>query len=234
MKKVAFLALLPVLAVAGCGGDDDDSASRPAAPKPTAVANIDTGAPIVTTGTGDGEGRPGLPDLSKLDDLPSPSGVSGAGACASSGLSPSAANLGRVRSVILCLHNNERKARGLRPLRINARLNRAALGHSRAMVARKFFAHDAPGGGNVVTRARRAGYIPRSGRWTVGENLAFGSGPLGAPGKIMEAWMNSPGHRANVLTRSFKEVGIGVVLGAPRNGLGGGVTYTAVFGAIKR
>ena len=233
MKKVALIAF-SLVALAGCGGDDDGSASRPSAPKPTAVANIDTGSPIVTTGTGDGEGRAGLPDLSKLDELPPPSGVSGAGACASAGLSPSASNLGRVRSVILCLHNTERKARGLRPLRINRRLNRAALSHSQAMVSRKFFAHDAPGGGNVVTRARRAGYIPRSGRWTVGENLAFGSGPLGAPGKIMDAWMNSPGHRANVLTRAFKEVGIGIVLGAPRNGLGGGVTYTAVFGAITR
>lgn len=228
MKPLAILILVPVFALAGCGGDDDgDTTSAP--PKPAAAANIDTGSPVVTTGSGEDDGESALPDVSKLDELPAPSGVSGAGACASAGLSPSRGNVGRVRSVILCLHNAERRSRGLRALRLNRRLSRAASGHSRAMVSRKFFAHEAPGGGNLVSRARRAGYIPRSGRWTVGENLAFGSGPLGTPGKIMDAWMNSPGHRANVLTGAFKEIGIGIVIGSPVGG--GGVTYTAVFGA---
>ena len=228
MKTLAFLAVVPVLVLAGCGADDDaDSASTP--PKPAASASIDTGSPVVTTGSGDEDGESALPDVSKLDELPAPSGVSGAAACASAGLNPTRGNVGRIRSVILCLHNAERRARGLRALRLNRRLSRAASGHSRAMVSRKFFAHDAPGGGDVVSRARRVGYIPRSGRWTVGENLAFGSGPLGTPGKIMDAWMNSPGHRANVLTGAFKEIGIGIVIGSPVGG--GGVTYTAVFGA---
>ena len=225
MKKLVLLVVVPVLGVSACGGDDDQ-ASAPSAPKPAAQASIETGAPVVT----DDSGKDRLPDVSKLDELPAPSGVSGAGVCASAGLNPTGANLGRVRSVILCLHNAERRSRGLRALKLNPRLTRAASGHSRAMVSRKFFSHDAPGGGNVVSRARRAGYIPRTGRWTIGENLAFGSGPLGTPGKIMDAWMNSPGHRANVLTGRFKEIGIGIVLGAPVGG-GGGVTYTAVFGA---
>lgn len=229
MKKVAFLLLVPALAVAGCGGDDDEPGSAP--PKPGATASIDTGTPVVTTGSGDEDGEAAVPDVSKLEDLPAPSGVSGAGACASAGLNPTRANIGRVRSVILCLHNAERRSRGLRALRLNRRLSRAASSHSRAMVSRKFFAHDAPGGGDVVSRARRAGYIPRRGRWTIGENIAFGSGPLGTPGKIMDAWMNSPGHRANVLTGAFKEIGIGIVIGAPIGGGGGGVTYTTVFGA---
>lgn len=216
------------LVLAACGGGDGD-AGAPAAPAPSTSVSVETGAPVVTTGRGTEIGASGLPDASKLDDLPPPSGVAGAGACASAGLTPSAGNLGRVRSVILCLHNAERKARGLRALRLNRRLARAASSHSRAMVSRKFFAHDAPGGGDVVSRARRTGYIPRAGRWTVGENLAFGSGPLGTPGKIMDAWMNSPGHKANVLTRGFREIGIGVVVGSPVGG--SGVTYTTVFGA---
>jgi len=228
MKKAAFLLLVPALAVAGCGGDDDDSASGP--PKQAATASIDTGTPVVTTGSGDSAGEAVLPDVSKLEDLPDPSGVSVAGACAAAGLNPTRGNIGRVRSVILCLHNAERRSRGLRALRLNPRLTRAASGHASAMVSRKFFAHDTPGGGDVVSRARRVGYIPRRGRWTVGENLGFGSGPLGTPGKIMDAWMNSPGHRANVLTRGFEEIGIGIAIGAPVGG-GGGVTYTTVFGA---
>jgi uncharacterized protein YkwD len=191
--------------------------------------SIQTGTPVIATGLGEKPGgSSGLPDVTKLKDLPAPSGISGAGACASAGLNPSRANLARVKSVILCLHNAERKARGLRSLRLNAKLSRAATGHTRAMVSRRFFAHDAPGGGNVATRARRVGYIPRSGRWSVGENLAFGSGGLGTPGKIMQAWMNSPGHKANVLTGSFKDIGIGIVVGSPVGGAG--VTYTTVFG----
>ena len=229
MKKVAFI-VIPVLAFAGCGGGESDSTSAPEAPKPAATANIETGAPVVTNGSGDEDGQAGVPDISKLSDLPAPSGVAGAGACASAGLAPSGGNIGRIKSVILCLHNAERRARGQRALRMNARLSRAATAHTRAMVARKFFAHDAPGGGNVESRVRRTGYIPRSGRWILGENLAYGSGALGTPGKIMGAWMNSPGHKANVLTGGFKEIGIGIVIGAPVGG-GGGVTYTAVFGS---
>ena len=228
MRRLALIAIPLVLAACG-GGDDNDAAAPPAAPTPSASANIETGAPTVTTGRGGDLGRAALPDVSKLDELPPPSGVAGGSACASAGLNPSRSNLGRIRSVILCLHNAERRARGLRRLRLNGRLSRAASSHSQAMVSRKFFAHDAPGGGDVVSRARRAGYIPRSGRWTVGENLAFGSGPLGTPGKIMDAWMKSPGHKANVLTRGFKEIGIGIVVGSPVGG--SGVTYTTVFGA---
>lgn len=229
MRRFAIL-IVPVV-LAACGSDDK-AAKAPAAPKPSTAIALETGVPVQTTGTGGQTRTSGLPDVSKLKDLPAPSGVAAPSACASAGIAPTPANLRQVSSVILCLHNAERKARGLRPLKFNARLARAAGSHTRNMVARKFFAHDAPGGGNVASRARSAGYINNRVRWTVGENLAFGGGGLAAPGKIMASWMGSAAHRANILTRGFREIGIGVAAGSPRGG--DGFTYTAVFGAKSR
>jgi len=130
---------------------------------------------------------------------------------------------------VLCLLNRERGRRHLVPLRRDRRLAIAARSHSRAMVARGFFAHDGPFG-DLVARLRRVGYIRRGGGWTVGENIAWGGGPLATPASIMRGWMSSPGHRANMLSLGFRDVGIGVALGAPGTG-GGGATYTQDFGA---
>ncbi len=51
--------------------------------------------------------------------------------------------------------------------------------------------------------------------WTVGENLAWGTDSLSSPGAIMAAWMASPGHRTNILTADYREIGIGAVAGVP-------------------
>lgn len=132
---------------------------------------------------------------------------------------------------MLCLLNRERTRRGLSPLRRDRRLARAARAYSRGMVARGFFAHDGPLG-DVVTRLRRVGYIRPGQAWAVGENIAWGGGSLASPAAIMRSWMGSPGHRANILGAGFRDVGVGVALGAP--GGGGGATYTQDFGARGR
>jgi hypothetical protein len=67
----------------------------------------------------------------------------------------------------------------------------------------------------------------------LGENLAWGTGGLATPGAIMQAWMNSPGHRENILNPDFREVGIGVVAGNPAAADGYGATYATEFGAIE-
>lgn len=133
---------------------------------------------------------------------------------------------------VLCLLNRERVRRHLAPLRRDRRLAIAARSHSRAMVARGVFSHDGPFG-DVVARLRRAGYIRGGGGWAVGENIAWGGGPLATPASIMRGWMGSPGHRANMLSPSFRDVGVGVALGAPGTG-GGGATYTQDFGVRSR
>ena len=134
-----------------------------------------------------------------------------------------------IRST-LCLLNRERAERGLPRLRLNERLSEAADKHSRDMVRRGYFSHDSLTGASFVDRIRRTGYLRSARSWSLGENLAWGSGNRGTPEQIMRAWMNSPGHRANILTGRFREVGIGVSEGAPvRVGLAA-ATYTTDFG----
>jgi uncharacterized protein YkwD len=65
----------------------------------------------------------------------------------------------------------------------------------------------------------------------VGENLYYGSGPLGTPRRVVRGWMESPGHRAALLEPRFVEVGIGVAQGRPDQDRPPGVLATAVFGA---
>jgi uncharacterized protein YkwD len=135
-----------------------------------------------------------------------------------------------ARRVLLCLVNAERRARGLRALRPNARLRRAASGHSRSMVRRAFFSHVAPGGVAPVDRVRRVRWIPRRGSWSTGENIGFGRGRAGTPLAMHRTWMRSTAHRANILGRRFREVGFGLAPGTPRGSRSRGVTYTTVFG----
>jgi uncharacterized protein YkwD len=153
--------------------------------------------------------------------------------CANADLMPAPGNEGQVRAAILCLHNQIRAGRGLPLLRENAKLRRAAAGHSADMVTRSFFDHTTPGGSTFVQRIFAARYASRRVAWSLGENLAWGTGTLATPREIMKAWMNSPGHRANVVKRSYREIGIGVVIGTPSAG-NDGATYTADFGVVRR
>ena len=149
--------------------------------------------------------------------------------CAGADLRPTAENLKQVRSAVLCLLNEERAARGMGKLRANAKLRRAAEKHSRNMNANDFFDHVSPAGTTPLERVKAAGYLAGATSWAVGENIAWGEQRLSTPGEIMRSWMDSPGHRANILNRRFRHVGIGVSTGAPIGGAGG-ATYTTAFG----
>jgi uncharacterized protein YkwD len=137
-----------------------------------------------------------------------------------------------VRSAILCLHNAVRAENGLPALREHARLRRAALGHSRDMVTDGFFEHTTPAGVTMVDRILRARYVRRNQGWALGENLAWGTGSLATARGAVQAWMDSPGHRANVLKRAYRELGVGIVLGVPVSDAGG-ATYTVDFGVRR-
>ena len=71
----------------------------------------------------------------------------------------------------------------------------------------------------MLDRIRRTGYTSGARGWSLGENIAWGSGRLATAAQIHRAWMSSPGHRANILQRSFREIGIGIETGAPRAAL---------------
>lgn len=151
-------------------------------------------------------------------------------ACANTTITPDNTNLDVVRAAILCLHNQIRAEKGLPALKDNAKLRKAAVGHSNDMVADGFFDHTSPNGDTFVDRILDAGYAKRNEGWTIGENLAWGTGELSTPQAIMNAWMNSSGHKANILKKSYKEVGIAVRVGVPSDS-GVGATVTADFGA---
>jgi uncharacterized protein YkwD len=97
------------------------------------------------------------------------------------------------------------------------------------MVRRSYFGHVEPGGVDLVDRLWRVHYLP-AGRWLVGENLAAGTGRRSAPTTHVRGWLRSAPHRANLLSRRFREIGLGVASGFPRFSRRRGATYTADFG----
>lgn len=149
-----------------------------------------------------------------------------AGACASASATTASASTAQMTRATLCLVNQERSKRGLRALRMNKRLTLAARRHAADMVQRDYFSHDSPSGADFVDRIRRAGY----GSPTLGEILAAGSGSYATPASTVRGWMNSAGHRANILNRRFREVGVGIAAGAPQMGGPGATTYALTFG----
>jgi uncharacterized protein YkwD len=154
--------------------------------------------------------------------------------CANADLMPAAGNLAAVRAAVLCLHNRERAAHGLPSLRESLKLRHAAEGHSSHMVTARFFAHTSRSGGDMVDRVLGTGYARNQG-WSLGENIAWGTGDLATAAEIERAWMHSPEHKANILRRQFREIGIGIAVGAPVADAGDmdGATYTADFGARR-
>ncbi|MBT2420276.1 sigma-70 family RNA polymerase sigma factor [Streptomyces sp. ISL-22] len=119
---------------------------------------------------------------------------------------------------VVALVNKERADAGCGPLAQDAQLNNAAQGHSEDMAARDFFDHTNPDGADPGQRITAAGYT-----WsTYAENIARGQQ---TPEAVMDSWMNSPGHRANILNCSFKDIGVGI------HKASGGPWWTQNFGA---
>lgn len=127
------------------------------------------------------------------------------------------------------LHNRERAKRKLKPLCVHPSLQTAARAHSKDMIKRDYFSHTTKGTSrDGCDRVKRRGYRFRN----CGENIALGSGSKGGPGAIMRSWMNSSGHRKNILSNKYREVGIGVSKGTYK-GYGGVRMYTADFGTRR-
>lgn len=155
--------------------------------------------------------------------------------CEGAGDSPAETSLSAARETTLCLLNEERTSRGLRPLREHAQLRSTAQSYAELMDEHNFFDHVSPAGSTMVDRLKRGTSYLRSGRsWVVGENLAWGAGGAEAPARIVRAWMRSPGHRKNILNGRFRDIGIGIADGAPVSGVSaasGAATYVNNFGA---
>jgi uncharacterized protein YkwD len=133
------------------------------------------------------------------------------GGCANAAEAPEQASLSELRGSMLCLINRIRDRYGLGPLAENVALRRSATGHSNDMVSHRYFSHYGPSGSTVGSRVARAGYLARVNDYFVGENIGGGVGRrFGSPVAVLQEWMHSPPHRANILDREFHDLGVGV------------------------
>ena len=138
-----------------------------------------------------------------LGGCPGMSGSGGSslitGGSGSSGGSATTSDADRILELV----NSERGRRGLTALTQNALLDTAADGHAADMAANSFFSHSGSDGSSVSGQATAAGYV-----WTsIGENI--GQADV-TPEAMMNLWMNSDGHRANILNPDYRELGVGI------------------------
>jgi uncharacterized protein YkwD len=133
-------------------------------------------------------------------------GSAAAASCSGTGARASSASPGELRSALMCLVNHKRRASGLRALKLDRKLQKAATRHARDMVRNHFFAHQRPGGPDLTARLRRAGWHGRA--W--GETIAYGCGRMGTPRATLRMWMHSTPHRAILLSGTYRHAGLGV------------------------
>ncbi|MFJ7768647.1 CAP domain-containing protein [Streptomyces sp. NPDC097107] len=177
---------------------------------PSKAAEPASKAPVRTTAKSGGDRPAGGGDTG--------SGSTGAGS--DSGPDSGSGGGGGPEAQVLALVNEERASAGCSPVTANDRLTRAADDYSDVMADSGVMSHTGPDGSTMTTRVEAAGY-----RWsTLGENIARGQADAAS---VMDSWMNSPGHRANILNCSFKELGVGVHFGD------GGPWWTQNFGASR-
>jgi len=150
---------------------------------------------------------------------------------------PDVGNLEPAQAATLCLVNQERARNGELPLAPNAQLAQAARRHSEDMVSGDYFAHVSPNGETPLQRVEASGYIPNAGAgYTLGENIAWGTLYLATPRSIVQAWIASPEHLANILDADYRDSAIAIVPAPPPSLASGqaGATYTQEFGVIER
>ena len=143
-------------------------------------------------------------------------------------------NVSIIESLIHQKINQERTSKGLQPLSLNTKLTQAAKNHSADMAQRNYFEHDSPDGKDFTYRYQKVGFscnnqvgnIIYGGGENIAQNWTYSSITYlnGIPiydwnteeeiaQQTVEGWMESPGHRKNILTSQFRSEGIGVVVG---------------------
>jgi uncharacterized protein YkwD len=136
---------------------------------------------------------------------------------------------GQARKAVLCFVNRRRDSAGLPALERNKKLQKAAQRHNERMDGTGCFSHQCPGEPGLDVRLDD--YLTGGlSAWGIGENVAWGTGETATPESIVQAWMDSPGHRANILSRDWREIGVGFSAGSPSSGNADAGIYTTDFG----
>jgi uncharacterized protein YkwD len=153
-----------------------------------------------------------------------------ASSCPNAGTKPSELSSPEAREAIRCLINEKRENAGLGPLDRDRRLQKSAQGHNNRMDGTGCFDHQCPGEDNLDARIRSTGYLSGANRFMYAENVAWGRKQRGSPANVVDAWMHSSGHRANILSNDFRDLGVGFDDGTPSSkGASGGI-FTVDFG----
>jgi uncharacterized protein YkwD len=109
-------------------------------------------------------------------------------------------------------------------------LGKAAVFHASDMVRRKYFSHVTPNGEDLRKRIARTGYMRGARRPVLGETLAWGAASYARPSELVKDLMNSAEHKAIIIDRRYRDIGVGLALGAPMDGMGDGSTLSLNFG----
>lgn len=127
----------------------------------------------------------------------------------------------QIEDLIYSMTNQNREAMGRQPLDRIPKIDQIARSHSEDMAKRNYFEHDTPEGLDPTDRGNAAGYACRKDygshyTWGLAENIFWHSGEwYGAERlaeEIMEGWMDSPGHRQNIMNHNYDRIGIGVAI----------------------
>ena len=137
----------------------------------------------------------------------------------------------QLETTVTCLINEERAKAGVRPVYANGNLRQAGAAHSYDMVSDGYFEHTSPRGRTFIDRISNTGYMRGARRWLVGENLVWGTGSQSSPQAMVDAWLASPAHRANLLRERFREIGVAAIRGTPYDASEkNGVTISTEYG----
>ena len=129
---------------------------------------------------------------------------------------------------VLDLFNRARRHHGRKPLCVHTDLTKAARAHSQEMRDKDYASHNSFNGDTLEERLEDFGYTcDGCSSWYYGENIYWGWGSYGTPDRAFQWWMNSSGHRANILNKRYREVGIGIATGTFKT------YYTADFGVRR-
>jgi uncharacterized protein YkwD len=138
-----------------------------------------------------------------------------------------ATGLGSMEAAMFSQHNQQRAGAGLGALNVDASLTNIARRRAQDMAANNYFAHTSPTGETAFTLMNGVGYVYA----IAGENIARNNYPDGESVSVaMSGFMNSPGHRANILNCALKEIGVGYATDSSSRY---GVYWTQDFGTPR-